>query len=145
MFPVRAAGSSHLSRGRAITRLLGPVLVSLFFCCAPAAADPTIGDARIVDRHNEKILFLTSDAVRALEIGKLEAQKHHIQLKDITRYAVTFEENSYTVALLPPYEGLDGPEFRVEIRRSDMKILDVVSTFSTPEQFKLPGLDIQPD
>jgi hypothetical protein len=90
-----------------------------------ASASDT-GDAAFFNRHGRKVLFLDADAIRALDIARLEAKKHNIQLDRISRYMLVFDEDTIQVSLAPPYEGgLDGPEFRVVIRRSNFDVLNV--------------------
>ena len=88
-------------------------------------------DAFLLDRPNTKVLFLTSDVVTALELAKVEAQKQNVPSLQMVRYAVFLNADTYLVSLAPSYAGgLDGPEFRVEIRRSDFKVLSVVNNLA---------------
>lgn len=80
------------------------------------------------NKQGEKILFLSSDVVKAIELAKLEAQQLSIDLARLPRYMVVLAKGTIRVSISPPYKGgFDGPEFTVEIRRSDFKVLNVLN------------------
>jgi hypothetical protein len=86
-------------------------------------------DAIILERPQARILLLTPDTVRSLEIAAIEAQKQNVPFNIVTRYAVIFDKDTIAVSLAPPYKGgLDGPEFRVEIGRADLRVRKIVNT-----------------
>ena len=130
MFPVQSPNSPDRCRKRKLIVRSGSVALAVLFCSlAIASASDPLGEVFLSEGPHAKVLFLSSDAVNALELAKLEAQKRNVQLERITRYAVAFYSDRFLVSLAPPYRGgFDGPEFRVEIRRSDLKILSVKNT-----------------
>ena len=128
MFRVEFDISLNLARKRKFILIFASLAFSIFLSADIASAFDPFQDAFLLDRPNTKVLFLTSDVVTALELAKFEAQKLNIQSLQMVRFAVFFNSDTYLVSLAPPYTGgLDGPEFRVEIRRSDLKILSVVN------------------
>ena len=128
MTPIRAVKSLHLfKKQKFLFGIAGKSLAILFFVSAIACA-AEFEDAFLSNRTDTKVLFLTSDVIKVLELTKLEAQKQNVQFDQITRYIVVFNKDTMQVSLAPPYKGgLDGPEFSVEIRRSDFKVLSVVN------------------
>jgi hypothetical protein len=127
MFPFKLPNSLDLSRKRKLILSTGSLAFSVFFySLAIASASDSFDD--VIFLKQPKVLILTSDVVTALELAKLEAQKQNVQSKQMARYAVFLDVDTFLVSLAPPYTGgLDGPEFRVEIRRSDLKVLSVVN------------------
>ena len=130
-----------LSRGRKLIASMGSLVLVFLLLGSTIAPASEFDDAFISDRYDRKVLFLTSDIVRALELAKLEAQKVNVKLEQLTRYAIFFEKDILIVSLAPPYKGgLDGPEFRVEIRRSDLSVLSVENKLEVKEG--LPTIDL---
>lgn len=104
--------------------------VICLFCTFAFAS--SVEDIFLIDRHGQKTLILNSDIVRALELAKLEAETQKVEIEEITRYAISLNLQTIVVSLAPPYKGgLDGPEFVVEIRRLDFKVLSVVNRLET--------------
>ncbi len=120
--------NSYFLNRRFVFRTVSLVFsVFLYSLSVAVAADP-FHDATVLERPDVKILFLSSDVAIALEIAKLEALKQKVRPEQMAQLAVFFYTDTFLVSLGPPFGGgLDGPEFRVEIRRSDFKILSVVN------------------
>jgi hypothetical protein len=91
----------------------------------PAASTPI--DPTVFDSYGERVLFFSSDIADAVTKAREEAVRQNVNLNEMTRYMVFFGKGDYLrVSLAPPYTGgLDGPEFQVEFRRSDLKLLKV--------------------
>ena len=120
---------NYYYRKRAVVPRISSLAISIliYSLSVAVAADP-FHDAIALERPDVKILYLSSDVAIALEIAKLEAQKQKIAPDQIGHLAVFFYADTFLVSLGPPYGGgLDGPEFRVEIRRSDFKVVSVVN------------------
>ncbi len=80
----------------------------------------------VFESYGEKVLIFGSDVADAVTKAREEAVKQNVNLDDMTQYMVVFDRGKLRVTLAPPYKGgLDGPEFRVEFRRSDLKVLRV--------------------
>ncbi len=80
----------------------------------------------VFESYGEKVLIFGSDIADAVTKAREEAMKQNVNLDELTRYMVVFDTGKLRVGLAPPYKGgLDGPEFRVEFRRSDLKVLRV--------------------
>lgn len=104
-------------------------LATVFFFVSHAQANEFDG-AYLADRYGRKVLFLDSEIVSAIEATKLEASKQKVSMDTIVRYTIAFDKEKIAVSLLPPYEGgLDGPEFRVEFSRPELKVLEIVNKF----------------
>ena len=81
-------------------------------------------DPVVFESYGEKVLLFGSDIADAVMKAREEAMKQNVNLDKMTRYIVVFDKDNLRVGLAPPYEGgLDGPEFRVVFRRSDLKVL----------------------
>jgi hypothetical protein len=107
------------------------LLFSLFMHAIAFASD--VEDTILIDRPDTKMLVISSDTVAALQIAKDEAEKRKVDLRQVKRYMIVFEKDVIQVSLAPPYRGgLDGPEFRVEIRRSDLKLLSAQDGLKSP-------------
>jgi hypothetical protein len=128
MLLVHLHSSFHLSlRRKLVLNALSFASAIYFNSLTFASASDPFRDAFLIDRYDRKTLILSSDVVKALELAKREAENRHVPMKRISKFAVSFSAETYLVSLSPPYAGgFDGPEFRVEIRRSDLKILSVV-------------------
>ncbi len=121
--------SLHKVAIRGVITLL--MFALLFFPIALAAEfeEALFEDAFLSDRNGRKVLHLTSGAIEALKIAEAEAQSQNVDVKQLKSYMFVFEKDRIYVFFAPPYRGgLDGPEFRVEMRRSDLKVLSVINT-----------------
>lgn len=107
---------------------------AIFILCQEFSLASEFEDAFLSDRNGRKNLYLTSEVVAALEIAKLEAQKQNVNFNLITRYAIFFSKESMKVALSPPYIGLDGPEFIVEMQRINLKVINVTNKLVGDQQ-----------
>ena len=113
----------------------GALFLTLWICvCAtalnsaadqlPTASAPT--DPMVFESYGEKVLIFGSDIADAVTKAREEAMKQNVSLEDMAQYMVVFDKVELRVTLAPPYKGgLDGPEFRVVFRRSDLKVLRV--------------------
>jgi hypothetical protein len=106
--------------------------INFFHPFPMVSASNPFDDVFLSDRYGSKTLFMTPEVVTGLELAKHEAQKQNVQLEQIAIYSVVFYPDTFSVSLSPEYKGgLDGPTFTVEIRRTDMKVLQVSNTLET--------------
>ena len=113
----------------------GALIFALWMCvCAIASSSAanhlqtasTPIDPLVFESYGESVLIFGSDIANAVTMAREEAVKQNVNLDEMTRYTVVFDKVKLRVGLAPPYKGgLDGPEFRVEFRRSDLKVLRV--------------------
>ena len=79
MTPIRAVKSLHLfKKQKFLFGIAGKSLAILFFVSAIACA-AEFEDAFLSNQTDTKVLFLTSDVIKVLELTKLEAQKQNVQ------------------------------------------------------------------
>jgi hypothetical protein len=108
----------------AIFAVVGALVVG---STAPAVASeyPTF-DVLLSQRPHAQVLFLSAEVVQALEVALQEARMRSLPSECRSRYAISIEPNVFVVSMAPPYKGgLDGPEFRVVIDRSNFSVRDV--------------------
>ena len=83
-------------------------------------------EVEIIDFQGETILWFKSEIATAVMKAREEAEKQKVSLDLITRYTVIIGRDDLRVTLAPEAKGgLDGPEFWIEFRRSDMKITKI--------------------
>jgi hypothetical protein len=125
MFEVRC---KWLRRFASPLRALSIRCAIVFSTCSYSVAQESFADAAVYPLPANKFLVLTADALNAIILAKKEALNQNLRPEQMSLVTVLFEQDKFVVGFLPPYDGgLDGPEFKVVIRRSDFKVLAVVN------------------
>jgi hypothetical protein len=83
-------------------------------------------DAFVREHHGQKVLLFTADIATIVAEARTEAERQGVDLNKIAGYMVIMGKDRLRVSLGPQSSGgLDGPEFWVEFRRADLKMLEV--------------------
>jgi hypothetical protein len=83
-----------------------------------------VWDFFVFRRGDRSAISMSNQLFKAVELAKLEAEKRSVDLTEFPRYTIFFEGENLFVAFGRPYLGpFDGPEIRVGLRRSDLKII----------------------
>jgi hypothetical protein len=128
---VRSEETYLQSKFRNLKNLARTSVLSWALLClqinATVATEP-FSDAILGKIQGRNFLALSSDALNAIELAKKEALKQNLKPDQMSLVSVLFEQDNFVVSFGPPYSGgLDGPEFRVVVRRSDFKVLLVAN------------------